>query len=398
MEMQDKYKDNLRLIILDEYSMLHQKQLYYMDNRLKQIMCSTEPFGGVTIVLTGDPGQLPPVGSNSLWIRKASNANPHDLAGYGLYQLFRTVIKLEENVRIDPNDPDAVLFNGFQIRLRDGLNTPDGDLLLVREKCSRHSMGLQEWKNRGFDDPNVPHLFCTNVEVNDHNARCITALGKPIAWVCASHTGRGKSAKSKQARGLADQMYLAVGAKVQMTWNIATYAGLCNGSTGIVKDIVYSEGVQAPSLPRFVIVDFGDQYMGESFFPDNPERRGWVPIKPVTCTWVTRGKANGDQYDEHSRTMLPLVTAWAFTVWKSQGQTFIGKVVLHLTEREREHGLTYVAFSRATRFSNIGLYDGISESRLIAKVRNHSKMGARIQHERVLHQLSLSTREWMSTE
>ena len=193
-------------------------------------------------------------------------------------------------------------------------------------------------------------------------------------------------------------MYLAVGAKVQMTWNIATYAGLCNGSTGIVKDIVYSEGVQAPSLTRFVIVDFGDQYMGESFFPDNPERRGWVPIKPVTCTWVTRGKANGDQYDEHSRTMLPLVTAWAFTVWKSQGQTFIGKVVLHLTEREREHGLTYVAFSRATRFSNIGLYDGISESRLIAKVRNHSKMGARIQHERVLHQLSLSTREWMSTE
>jgi ATP-dependent exoDNAse (exonuclease V) alpha subunit len=63
-----------------------------------------------------------------------------------------------------------------------------------------------------------------------------------------------------------------------------------------------------------------------------------------------------------------MVTAWTFTIWKSQGQTFFGNVVLHLSEREKEHGLTYVAFSRATRFSNIVFFDGITETRIIDKI------------------------------
>jgi ATP-dependent exoDNAse (exonuclease V) alpha subunit len=60
--------------------------------------------------------------------------------------------------------------------------------------------------------------------------------------------------------------------------------------------------------------------------------------------------------------MLLLTTVWAFTIWKSQGQTFTEKVVLNVSDHEREHGLTYVAFSRATRFSNIGLKDGITDA------------------------------------
>eukprot|EP00978_Attheya_sp_CCMP212_P032932 scaffold130540_cov67-Attheya_sp.AAC.3 len=55
------------------------------------------------------------------------------------------------------------------------------------------------------------------------------------------------------------------------------------------------------------------------------------------------------------RSILPLTTVWAFTIWKSQGQTFTGKVVLNVSDHERDHGLTYVAFSHASRFSNIGL-------------------------------------------
>ena len=71
--------------------------------------------------------------------------------------------------------------------------------------------------------------------------------------------------------------------------------------------------------------------------------------------------------------MLPLTTAWAFTIWKSRGQTFFGKVVLNLGEHEKEHGLSYVAFSCATRFSDIGLKDGITETCLILKIRNQAK-------------------------
>lgn len=42
--------------------------------------------------------------------------------------------------------------------------------------------------------------------------------------------------------------------------------------------------------------------------------------------------------------MLPLTTVWAFTIWKSPGHTFTGKVVLNVSDHKREHGLTYVAF------------------------------------------------------
>eukprot|EP00978_Attheya_sp_CCMP212_P015416 scaffold39815_cov35-Attheya_sp.AAC.1 len=112
----------------------------------------------------------------------------------------------------------------------------------------------------------------------------------------------------------------------------------------LVKDIVYAEGVLAPSLPQF------------------PERHGWVPIKLVTYSWYTPCSKPG--FEEHSQTMLPLTTTWAFTIWKYQGQTFLGKVALNLSDHEKEHGLTYVAFSRATRFSDIGLKDDIADMHL----------------------------------
>eukprot|EP00978_Attheya_sp_CCMP212_P024884 scaffold78991_cov48-Attheya_sp.AAC.2 len=384
--MQAKFKDKLRLVILDEYSMLRQKELFYMDQRLRQIMCSPEPFGGVTIVLAGDPGQLPPVKGNALWNPAAGNvgAGKHDYAGYGLYQYFETVVKLKKNVRIDPNDRDAVAFNDFQMRLHDGLNSRD-DFHTVRKTCSRHSMGEGEWERRGFDDPNTPHLFCTNKEVQMHNAKCIKKLGTPIAFIRAEHTGKGASATKDTAKGLVASMYLAVGAKVLVTTNVAQRAGICNGSFGIVKEIVYEEGAGPPALPKFVLVDLGAMYTGPSFFPLNREQSGWVPIHPVENSWTTPDPQHN--FVDHSRKMLPLTTAWAFTIWKAQGQTFLEQVVLNLGKNEKEHGLAYVAFSHAIRFANIGLVQGITFDRLVRCVREQSKMACRLIHENALNDL-----------
>eukprot|EP00978_Attheya_sp_CCMP212_P008182 scaffold19111_cov30-Attheya_sp.AAC.1 len=50
-------------------------------------------------------------------------------------------------------------------------------------------------------------------------------------------------------------------------------------------------------------------------------------------SWYTPCSKQG--FEEHSRTMLPLTTVWAFTIWKSQGQTFSGKVVLNIRDHER---------------------------------------------------------------
>jgi hypothetical protein len=95
--------------------------------------------------------------------------------------------------------------------------------------------------------------------------------------------------------------------------------------------------------------------------------------------------------------MLLLTTVWAFTICKSQGQTFTGKVVLNVSDHEREHGLTYVAFSLATRFSNIGLQDGITDTCLRDKIWKQGKIRRRIQHERNLDRLNHETKIWMVT-
>ena len=81
-----------------------------------------KPFRGLVVVIFSDPGQLLLVGGNSLWI---DICKEEDLYGYNLYQLFPDVIYLEENNRLDKNDPDTLLFQEFLIRLRNRENTED---------------------------------------------------------------------------------------------------------------------------------------------------------------------------------------------------------------------------------------------------------------------------------
>jgi len=97
--------------------MISQKQLFFIDQRLCQILCIDKPFGGLVVVMFSDPSQLPPVDGNSLWI---DICKEEDLCGYSLYQLFSDVICLEENNRLDKNDPNVLLFQEFLTRLPNG--------------------------------------------------------------------------------------------------------------------------------------------------------------------------------------------------------------------------------------------------------------------------------------
>eukprot|EP00957_Ditylum_brightwellii_P002662 204833-Ditylum_brightwellii.AAC.1 len=75
--------------------MMRQKEIYYLDERLKQTMCSSTPFGGVTVLLIGDPAQLPPVKGQTLWNQKFSDAD--DSRSFNVYRLFSSVVELVEN-------------------------------------------------------------------------------------------------------------------------------------------------------------------------------------------------------------------------------------------------------------------------------------------------------------
>ena len=139
--------------------------LYYTNRRLCQIMCIDKPFGSIVIVMFGDSGQLPTIRSNSLWIDICKD---DDLYGFGLYQQFIDVIILEENNRLDLNDPDAVLFEQFLSRLHNGENTDD-DFELLCTKYSYYTIEQNEWIEKGFEDNDIISIYTTNREVLAHN-------------------------------------------------------------------------------------------------------------------------------------------------------------------------------------------------------------------------------------
>ena len=63
---QEKHKGMLKLVVTDEHTMMSQQQLHQFDLRLRETVCDDRKFGGCAVVLFGDPGQLSPVGANSL--------------------------------------------------------------------------------------------------------------------------------------------------------------------------------------------------------------------------------------------------------------------------------------------------------------------------------------------
>ena len=69
-------------------------------------------------------------------------------------------------------------------------------------------------------------------------------------------------------------------------------------------------------------------------------------------------------------------------------------MVASLTDRERKHGLSRIALSRVTKFTNLEIKDteGLSKNRLYAKIRKHPKMSKRFGEEnrlRYLEQITL---------
>ena len=119
---------------------------------------------------------------------------------------------------------------------------------------------------------------------------------------------------------------------------------------------------------------------GPRFFSKKSDfSEGCIPIFPKTEYWET---VDGDKKTTHSRTMIPLWLSYAWTIWKAQGQTIKTKVVVVIGNTEKEHGLTYTAFSRVTRASDIGIDGGFPRNRLLEKVKKQRLMKERIKEEK----------------
>ena len=388
------------VLFIDEYSMLPQHSLYHIDKRLREVKVKNCPFGGLIVVLVGDLAQLPPVGAVPVWCERdkvgSKKKDEKTMNGLKLWkEHFKTVIELKQNVRIKADDVNAVAFNDFLENLANGAISRR-NWENVRDTCSRDTIGDVEWDRRGFNQPSTTYLFTTNREVLKKNHEQLRALQKPILKAMSYNST--KSAKAQRAdffQGLPNRVFLSESSKVLLTTNLKPELGLANGSTGIVKAFVWEDGATNEDLSdvrkMFVWVDFGDQYIGDSFFRSMPERNGWFPIFPFMLNLPQKKQLASTGSDSRtttmlSRMMLPLKLAWSWTVHKAQGQTLEGLVVLTLGDDEYTSGLSYTAFSRAQRFANVGVNGGIPKNRITTLITGKDTFQRRLDADTKLSQ------------
>ena len=113
---------DLKVIIIDEISMVSNELLFNVHLRLNEIFGSVhnDPFAGITVIVVGDLLQLPPVGGRQVYASYKNNWQNFDLLWrhFKVFELTEvmpqrgdgTLIDLLNNVRIArPQSSDLTL-------------------------------------------------------------------------------------------------------------------------------------------------------------------------------------------------------------------------------------------------------------------------------------------------
>ena len=204
----------------------------FNDKRCRQSSGAKENlFGGKSIILIGDPAQLPPVSDKPLFHAKPSNQIAQQ--GYYAYMMFNHVVTLTVNQRVTGTDQEQIVFRDFLLRLRNGETSENGwKLLLTRQPSQANN--IDQFKT-------AARLFYTNEEVANFNYNCsLLQLKQPIAKIDAKHSSSQAAKISPQDMyGLEPTLLISKNALVMLTMNSWPSVGLCNGATGTVVDIIY---------------------------------------------------------------------------------------------------------------------------------------------------------------
>ena len=186
--------------------MLGQVTFGWIDKRCKQATGYNDTvFGGKYLILTGDPGQLPPVADKPLYHAKQSNAVGEQ--GYQAYYMFDKVVKFIVNQHVQGMTSEQVQFRDLLLQLCKGNSTVDDwKLLLTRQPSNVANL---------CDFEDSTRLFYSNEQVANYNHDQLTKLENPTAHINVRHSSAlAKKIPSDDMSGLKPVVFLAKGARV----------------------------------------------------------------------------------------------------------------------------------------------------------------------------------------
>ena len=315
---------NMKLLIIDEFSMVGAKLLHCLDRRLRQMFPKrhNQYMGGLPILFFGDIAQLPPTNDSSCFTEISFEDKMETINGKNLYKNIKFAVTLTEVKRTEDEE-----FINHLGRLRLGIHTPrDMNYFLQR---SREQVTLED----ATRFRNAITLAGTNLEVDRINQERLDALPGKTLRLIAEDQGNFPENNTRRISRTVD---LKVGAEVMLIANKNVSVGLCNGSRGRVMGFTFPDGEHTHPV---VWVEF-PLYKGPEIIPGKPKA---VPITHHIFKEESKGKSV-------SRFQTPLRLAYAMTVHKCQGTTLdIFKYILG--KKDIAFGGTYVAFSRAKKLS-----------------------------------------------
>lgn len=312
--------NSLDLLVIDEISMVRADVLDGIDEVLRRIRRTDEPFGGVQLLMIGDLHQLPPVVRdderrellqmfNTPYFFGSRALKDADLATIELTHIYRQsderFINLLNRVRNDNMDDEV--FAALNERYRPDTDTASGAITLTSH----------------------------NSAANRINTSKLRQLEGGQSGFRAKVTGKFPESMYPNSIDLS----FKVGAQVMFNRNDpdkAYYNGKIGTITAIKDQLIT---VRCP----------GDEYA----ISVNPITWKNISYEMNTSTRKVEDNVIGE-YTQH-----PLRLAWAITIHKSQGLTF-EKVIIDAADAFA-HGQVYVALSRCKTLEGIRLRSRIGD-------------------------------------
>ncbi len=306
---------NCKILAIDEISMLNIETFEYVDEVLKNIRDSREPFGGIQVLLIGDFYQLPPV-------EKEDSIEKHFCFESPIWEDMKLKnVVLRENYR----QSEEKFIHALSDMRTNCLTEEDVELLKTRET------------NLDTFETDLLHIFSTNEEANRYNLAKFNMINEPVK-IFKAEDGVYRGNKPVYEGFTENENYvmeifgrncradkelpLKKGAKVMLLVNTDFNRGLINGSCGIIQE--FNENSITIKFDNGVVAPIG-KHKFEYYYHDRIAAE---------------------------RTQYPLRLAYGITIHKSQGMT-LDELVVDCS-RIFERGQAYVAMSRVRKLN--GMY------------------------------------------
>ena len=357
----DRLKDTAVLII-DEISMLHAKQLNLVNQVLKHVRKNDSAFGGIQVVVAGDFFQLPPIGSKG----ESNREKFAFMSEAWLDAKFHICYLSEQHRQV------SEAANG-------GLDLDDILNQIRRQEVTFEAIAALEATFDQNVDINRTRLYTHNLNVNKINDKELAALDGDMMRFEATATGDSKLVETlKKTVRTQDELILKVGAKVMFIKN-NTELGVSNGTMGELigfaavkvddsKDdsnalIDNEDGVDTDNTTDNKTEAAKSGKDNAKKDQKNPKGKKVIMQKmPVVRLnsgreviaepeeWIIEDET-GDVLASYEQ--VPLCLAWAITIHKSQGMT-LDAAEIDLS-RTFELGQGYVALSRLKSLAGLQL-------------------------------------------